>query len=168
MSSLVRLIERIVGGAGIFAAMLLVPLVFATCYEVFSRYVMGEPTAWSYEIGYVLTGSHFLLALAYTLRAGEHIRIDIFSGKFSRRTHAVIDAAAYCVVVPLLIWVAVALLEYMVTGYLRNERSGQSALNMPVWLFRTVYFLSLALFAMQACAELLKSVARIRGEATGG
>lgn len=168
MSSLVRLIERIVGGAGIFAAMLLVPLVFATCYEVFSRYVMGEPTAWSYEIGYVLTGSHFLLALAYTLRAGEHIRIDIFSGKFSRRTRAVIDAVAYCVVVPLLIWVAVALLEYMVTGYLRNERSGQSALNMPVWLFRTVYFLSLALFAMQACAELLKSVARIRGEATGG
>ena len=41
---------------------------------------------WAYEIGYMLTGSHFLLAMAFTLREGQHIRIDIFSEKFSQRT----------------------------------------------------------------------------------
>ncbi len=36
----------------------------------------------------MLTGSHFLLGMAYTLAVGEHIRIDIFSGRFASRTRA--------------------------------------------------------------------------------
>ena len=32
---------------------------------------MDRPTVWAYEVGYLLTGSHFLLGLAYTLREGS-------------------------------------------------------------------------------------------------
>ena len=35
----------------------------------------------------MVTGSHFLLGMAYTLREREHMRIDFFSGK-SRRASA--------------------------------------------------------------------------------
>ena len=161
MHYLIRQIEKIVTVVGIGAAMLLVPLVLATCYEVFSRYVMGEPTAWAYEIGYILTGSHFLLGLAYTLKQDLHIRIDVFTGSMSPRTRAVIDTAAYAVMLPLLTWLAWMLGEYLVAGYVRGERSGQSSLNPPVWPFRLVFTVSFALFALQVLAELLKSIARI-------
>ena len=161
MHYLIRQIEKVVTVVGIGAAMLLVPLVLATCYEVFSRYVMGEPTAWAYEIGYILTGSHFLLGLAYTLKQDLHIRIDVFTGSMSPRTRAVIDTAAYAVMLPLLTWLAWMLGEYLVAGYVRGERSGQSALNPPVWPFRLVFTVSFALFALQVLAELLKSIARI-------
>ena len=50
------------------ASFAIVPLVLATCYEVLARYLFGAPTIWAYEIGYTLTGSHFLLGMAYTLR----------------------------------------------------------------------------------------------------
>jgi TRAP-type mannitol/chloroaromatic compound transport system permease small subunit len=161
MKSIIGGIERLVGAMGIVAALLLVPLVLATCWEVFSRYVMDAPTVWAYEVGYLLTGSHFLLGLAYTLREGLHIRIDIFTGTMSPRTRALIDAVTYAVVLPLLAWLAWALLQYLLAGWARGERSGQSALNLPVWPFRVVFFISFALFALQTAAELLKSLDRV-------
>ncbi len=167
MESVIRAIERVVGVVGVFAALLLVPLVLATCYEVFSRYLMGAPTIWAYEVGYILTGAHFLLGLAYTLRAGEHIRIDIFSGHFSARTRALIDTAAYLVVLPLLVWLAVTLGQYLWQGWVRGERSGQSAMNLPVWPFRVVFIVSFALLALQVLVELLRSLQRLRGGAPG-
>ena len=77
---MLRAIERASEWAGVFGACLIVPLVLATCYEVFARYLFGAPTIWAYEVGYTLTGAHFLLGMAFTLKYGEHIRIDIFSG----------------------------------------------------------------------------------------
>lgn len=167
MRPLIRGIERLVGTVGIAAAMLLVPLVLATCWEVYSRYVLGAPTVWAYEVGYLLTGSHFLLGLAYTLREGLHIRIDVFTGAMSPRTRAAIDAIAYAVVLPLLAWIAWALLQYLLAGYARGERSGQSALNMPVWPFRVVFVVSFVLFSLQTLAELLKSIDRFLLPAPG-
>lgn len=158
MYALTKSIERITGGVGIAAAMAMVPLVLATCYEVFARYVMEAPTIWAYEVGYMLTGSHFLLGMAYTLREGAHIRIDVFSGKFSERTRAVIDLVGYTVMLPLLVWLSYQMYHYLVEGYTSGETSGQSALNLPVWPFRVVFLVSFVLFALQVFAEVLKSV----------
>lgn len=162
MDAFVRTVERITGSVGIMASFAIVPLVLATCYEVYSRYVLDAPTVWAYEVGYILTGSHFLLGLAYTLAAGAHIRIDIFSEKFSPRTRATIDLLAYAIILPLLVWLSYALFEYLATGYLRNERSGQSALNPPVWPFRVVFFVAFALLALQVAAEMVKSMRNLR------
>jgi TRAP-type mannitol/chloroaromatic compound transport system permease small subunit len=165
MDSLIRNIERMTGSVGILASFALVPLVLATCYEVFARYVFGAPTIWAYEIGYVLTGAHFLLAMAFTLKSDEHIRIDVFSGKFSRRTRAVIDLAAYAVLLPLMVWLSYALFQHLATGYLRSERSGQSAMNLPVWPFRVIFFVAFTLLTLQILAEVIKAVRRFRSRA---
>lgn len=162
MSALIRSIEKLVGGIGIFAALLLVPLVLATCWEVWARYALGAPTVWAFEVGYILTGAHFLLGLAYTLRAGEHIRIDLFSASMPVRLRAAIDAAAYAVMLALLVWLSWALFEYLVAGYSRGERSGQSALNMVVWPFRVVFLVSFSVLALQVLAELLKAISNLR------
>lgn len=169
MDALVRAIERLSTAVGIFGAILIVPLVLATCWEVLARYAFGAPTIWAYEIGYMLTGSHFLLGMAYTLRLGEHIRIDIFSGRFSTRTRALLDLAGYAVVLPLLVWLTLYLFHYFWSGYASNEKSGASAFNMPVWPFRIVFFVAFLVLAMQVLAEVLKAVRALRGDGrTGG
>ena len=164
MNFLIRAIERLTGSVGVLASMALVPLVLATCYEVFARYVMGAPTVWAYEIGYFLTGSHFLLGMAFTLKSDEHIRIDIFSGRFTRRTRAVIDLVGYAVTLPLMTWLSYALFQHLAQGYLRNERSGQSAMNMPVWPFRLVFLVAFTLLALQILCEVVKAVRRLKAE----
>ncbi len=161
MNVIVRSIERFTGSFGVIASLILVPLVLATCYEVFARYAMGAPTIWAYEIGYLLTGSHFLLGIAYTLREGAHIRIDVFSGKFSTRTRAIVDLVGYSVTAPLTIWLSYELARYLIDGYESNETSGQSALNLPVWPFRVVFLIAFVLFALQLCAEAIKAIRRL-------
>lgn len=158
MKSLIDQAERLVVAIGTFAALLLVPLVLATAWEVVARYVFGAPTIWAYEIGYTLTGAHFLLALAYTLRQGEHIRIDVLSGYITPGLRRVVDAIAYLLVLPIVIWIAWTMWRYMADGYLRGETSGQSALNMAVWPFRAVFFLAFATLALQVLCELGKTL----------
>jgi TRAP-type mannitol/chloroaromatic compound transport system permease small subunit len=162
VDTIIRNIERLTTSIGIMASFAIVPLVLATCYEVLARYAFGAPTIWAYEIGYTLTGSHFLLGMAFTLAVGAHIRIDIFSGKFSPRTRALIDLCAYAVMLPLLIWLSYALFQHLATGYLRSERSGQSAMNLPVWPFRIVFLVAFTLLALQVLAEVVKTVRALR------
>lgn len=164
MLALIKNIERATGSVGIFASFAIVPLVLATCYEVISRYVLDSPTIWAYEVGYILTGSHFLLGMAYTLKKGEHIRIDVFSAAFSQRTRAIIDLVGYAVTLPLMLWLTYALFGHLATGYLRNEHSGQSAMNLPVWPFRIIFLVAFSLFALQILAEVLKTLRRLDGK----
>jgi TRAP-type mannitol/chloroaromatic compound transport system permease small subunit len=164
MKVLIRVIERLTGSVGIFAALLIVPLILATSYEVLSRYFFGAPTIWAYEVGYMLTGSHFLLAMAFALREGQHIRIDIFSGRFSERTRAIIDLACFAVLLPLTMWLTVALVRHLRTGYENAERSGQSALNLPVWPFRVVFVVAFVLLALQVFAEMAKLTRHLRSK----
>lgn len=163
MNALIRGIERVTGSIGIMASFAIVPLVLATCYEVFARYVMQAPTVWAYEIGYILTGSHFLLGMAFTLKVGAHIRIDVFSGKFTERTRSVIDLVGYTVTLPLMLWLTYALFQHLATGYVRNEHSGQSAMNLPVWPFRIVFLAAFSLLALQILAEVVKTTRKLSG-----
>lgn len=162
MRSPVQAIERLSEYVGIVGACLIVPLILATAYEVFARYLFGAPTTWAYEIGYTITGSHFLLGMAFTLKAGDHIRIDIFSGRFSGRTRAIIDLVGYAVLLPLTVWLSIYLYQYFHTGWAQNEKSGQSALNMPVWPFRVVFFAAFLLLSLQILAEVIKAARALR------
>jgi len=157
VKSLIDLAERWVLAVGILAALLLVPLVLATTWEVVARYAFGAPTIWAYEVGYTLTGSHFMLALAYTLREGEHIRIDVLSGNLPPWVRRSIDLLVYALVLPILLWITWTLWGYASSGYLRGETSGQSALNLPVWPFRAVFCLAFATFALQVACEFAKT-----------
>ncbi|BEI33030.1 TRAP transporter small permease subunit [Polynucleobacter sp. HIN5] len=162
MNSLVKNIERVTGNVGILASFALVPLVLATTYEVFARYIFEAPTVWAYEVGYVLTGTHFLLGMAYTLQKGQFIRIDIFSQSMTAKTRALIDLFAYSVVLPLMLWLTYGLAAHLISGFLRNERSGQSAMNMPVWPFRLIFLIAFALLALQVLAEIIKSLKKYK------
>ena len=95
--------------------------------------------------------------MAYTLRQGEHIRIDVLSGYLSPRARRLIDLVVYALVLPILLWISFTLWNYMSAGLERGETSGQSALNLPVWPFRAVFVLAFATLALQVLCELIKS-----------
>ena len=51
-------------------------LTFTTSYEVFSRYFFGAPTDWAFDASYILYGTLFMMAGAYTLARNSHVRGD--------------------------------------------------------------------------------------------
>jgi TRAP-type mannitol/chloroaromatic compound transport system permease small subunit len=167
VSGLVRLIERVTGSFGFVTAWLVFPLILATCYEVFSRYVLNAPTIWSFELGYMVMGTHALVGAAYTLRERGHIRIDVAYSHFSPKLQAVIDTFGYVVLfLPVVWWVAFGLWDYLVEAYVSGETSGQSAWNPIIWPFRLAFFMGFALLAIQGVAELIKCVRFLTGQDT--
>jgi len=134
-----------------------VPLIAASCYEVFSRYVLNEPTFWAFELGYMVMGAHFLIGFAYTLREREHVRVDLFYARFSRKARALIDSATFLVLLlPLAAWLAVAFGDKVAKAYESHERTGMSAFNPVIWPFRLVMCAAFVLLALQAIAELIR------------
>ena len=162
MNPFVNRIERITTNIGIIAALTLVPLILTTTYEVLARYIFDAPTIWAYEVGYMLTGTHFLLGMAYTLQQGQFIRIDIFSQDMSVKTRAFIDLCAYSVILPLMMWLTYGLTAYLISGFIKNERTGQSAMNMAVWPFRVVFLIAFTILALQVYAEFMKSLEKYK------
>jgi TRAP-type mannitol/chloroaromatic compound transport system permease small subunit len=159
MDRIASWIDRLNNVTGVIAAWLIVPLILATCYEVAARYLFNAPTIWAYELGYLLTGSGWLLGMAYTLSRGAHIRIDVFSHRFSPRTVAIIDLIAYVVLVlPFVVWLTSVLDDRAMAALRSGERTGQSAWNPPIWPFRGVFFLSFALLSLQIVAEMLRHI----------
>jgi TRAP-type mannitol/chloroaromatic compound transport system permease small subunit len=73
-----RVIDRFTTWTGYLFALLLVPLVLSNTIEVFSRYVLGSPTAWALDTTVISNGSLFMLGAAYALLKGAHVRTDMF------------------------------------------------------------------------------------------
>lgn len=161
-------IERITGRAGLAAAWLVMLLALATCYEVFSRYLLNAPTLWAYEVGYMATGSNFILGMAYTLRERGHIRIDVLYSRFSARTQAVVDVVGLVFfLLPTAFWLSLKLWTYAYESYLIGETTGESAWNPVVWPFRAVFFVGFALLCAQGVVELRKAWPVIFGRRAG-
>ena len=166
MLSLVRMIERMTGGVGLIAALVVAPLVLATVYEVFSRYLFNAPTIWAYELAYMAMGTNFLLGAAFTLRERGHIRIDVAYSRFSPRLKALIDSLGYLLFfLPVAWWLSWGLWNYAYGALLSGETSGESAWNPVIWPFRLVFFLGFLMLALQGTAELIKALLVLSGRA---
>ncbi len=163
---IVWLLERVSLGSGVIAALLILPLVVATCVEVVSRYVFGAPTTWSYEIGYMGMGAHFLLGAAYTLKMRGHIRIDLLYAFYPERVKAGFDFLGYAILtLPLCVWLVFGFWEYTVEAYRWGGTTGASAWNPLVWPYRTIMMTGFLLLAIQLVAELLRCLAVLFGQA---
>ncbi len=165
MELLLRWIDRITGGAGAIAGWLIVPIIFATAYEVFSRYVLHAPTIWAFEVGYMAMGANFLIGIAYTLREKAHIRIDaVYGHLFSRKTQAIVTLLGYVLLLlPAAFLLTDALWTYAYNAVKTMESSGQSAWNPVIWPFRVVFFSGFALLLLQGIAETIRAIRFLAG-----
>ncbi len=155
---LVRLIGQLSLWSGRAGAVLVLPLVLAMVYEVVSRYAFNAPTAWAFEVSYMMMGSIFLMGLSYALRENAHVNVDFLHQKAPPRLIALIDLVGYAILAAMLFWLASTLVANAQGVWRTGEGSGLSAWNPPIWPYRVVYALGFALFALQAAAKALENL----------
>ncbi len=85
------LLDRISLFSGEFVAFWSIIAVFVYYYEVVVRYVFNSPTNWAHESMFLMFGMQYLVAGAYAMLTGSHVRVDIFYAKFSVRGKAAVD-----------------------------------------------------------------------------
>jgi len=115
------------------------------------------------EVQWYLFASAFLLAAGYTLLNGEHVKIDVISSRFSKRTQIWIDVFGF---VFFFVPVCVAILYYGIPFFLQGFRSGEMSSNAgglirwPVYLMIPIGF---SLLLAQGLSELIKRLAFLKG-----
>lgn len=153
----IRMLERISKFTGMIASLLTIPLIAALVYEVFSRYVLGSPTFWAYEISYMLMGSIFTLAMAYALKLRQHVSVDLIYAKLPQRGKAVVDVIGYCLFGLAVWWMTFELFESVTYAYRSGEVTGKSAWSPVVWPVYTAWFVGFLVLSLQVLVEIVKS-----------
>ena len=95
MQKLLLFVDKASTLAGQIFGWAILALTLLISWEVFSRYVLNVPHPWVLDAQIMLYGLLFMMAGAYTLAKGGHVRGDVLYGFFAPRTQASIDLVLY-------------------------------------------------------------------------
>jgi TRAP-type mannitol/chloroaromatic compound transport system permease small subunit len=113
-------------------------LTLGTTYEVFVRYVLRNPTAWAFDMSYIMYGAMFMMAGAYALSQKAHVRGDFLYRLWPPRVQAAIELVLY------IAFFFPAMLAMLYAGYIYareswnyhpfgfNGPAGEVSINSPV------------------------------------
>lgn len=162
MATLADLIDRFttaIGRAVAWLALVIVVLQFAL---VVARYVFGFGSIWLTETVVYANAALFLLAAAWTLRAGGHVRVDVFYAQASARRRALIDlAGSLLLLLPfalVLLWLSA---PYAARSWAVLERSQESSGLPLVFLLKTLIPVFALMMALQGVAQAIRALSAL-------
>jgi TRAP-type mannitol/chloroaromatic compound transport system permease small subunit len=159
-----RVIDSINERVGKVAAWAIVVAVLVSAINAIIRRIFGvSSNAWL-ELQWYLFGAVFMLCAAWTLKANEHIRIDIVSSRLSKRGRDSIDVFGHL----FFLFPFVALMLYLSIPYfIGSFRSGEVSSNaggLLIWPAKGLILLGFISLAFQWLSELIKRVAIMNGQ----
>jgi TRAP-type mannitol/chloroaromatic compound transport system permease small subunit len=115
------------------------------------------------EIQWYLFAAVFLLASGYTLLRQEHVKIDVVSGRFSKRTQIWIDIIGICVfLLPFTFMITKLALPLVINAFVTGEVSSNAG-GLIRWPVFALLPLGMTVLAIQAISELIKRIAFLQG-----
>lgn len=137
----------------------IVILTMGTCYEVFVRYLLNNPTSWAFDMSYTLYGAMFFMAGAYTLSRGGHVRADMFSRLWRPRTQAAVELVLYFLFFfPGILALVLSGWGYGFESMRIREVSVNSPAGVPIWPLKILIPFGAGLLLLQGVAEVLRCV----------
>ena len=163
MTRILYFIDSLSAWTGKAFAWCIVILTFSTVYEVFVRYVLNAPTTWAFDMSVQMYGALFMMAGAYTLSQGAHVRGDVLYRLLSNKTQAKIDLVLYIL---FLGPGADALIYYgyhfAADSWFYKEVSWSSPARIQIYFFKTLIPISGTLLFLQGVAESVRCIICIR------
>ena len=134
-------------------------LTLGICYEVFVRYVLRDPTAWAFDFSYIMYGSLFMMAGAYTLSRNGHVRGDVIYRLLPERVQAGIELVLYIVFFfPAILALIYAGYDFARESWSYMEVSSSSPANIAVYPIKTLIPFAAFFLALQGAAEIVRCV----------
>ena len=163
MTRILYFIDSLSAWSGKAFAWCIVILTFSTVYEVFVRYVLNSPTTWAFDMSVQMYGALFMMAGAYTLSQGAHVRGDVLYRLLSNKTQAKIDLVLY------ILFLGPGAMALMYYGYhfaadswFYKEVSWSSPARIQIYFFKSLIPISGTLIFLQGIAEVTRCVICIK------
>lgn len=132
-------------------------MIFGVGYEVFVRYVLRDPTAWAFDISYMMYGTLFMMGGAYALARDSHVRGDVFFRTWSPKTQARLELFLYIIFFfPGIIALVLAGWKFSERSFRWGEVSSMSPANIPIWQFKLIIPAAGALLFVQGTAQVCR------------
>ena len=135
----------------------LLALCLLMVYEVIMRYVFTNPSHWAFESSLFIYGGIGIFGGAYVLLHGQHVRLDVFYGRLSPRTKAILDL----VTVPIFFLVlAVILWQGGVKAYdsVLIREVTDSMWGPPIYPIKIVIVVGTFLLLLQGIAKFIRDL----------
>ena len=168
MQELVGIAERIdramaaIGRAAAWLALAVVLLQFGV---VLLRYVFGAGSLWLQESVVYAHAGLFMLAAAWTLAAGGHVRVDILYARATPRQQALIDLVGTLVFLfPFMTALLVLSLPYVARSWAIFERSREASGLPFVFVLKTLIPVFAGLMLLQGAAIVIRAGLMLAGE----
>jgi TRAP-type mannitol/chloroaromatic compound transport system permease small subunit len=159
IAAVVDRLNTAIGRAASWCALAIVLIGFAV---VLLRYVLGVGSIWLQESILYAHAALFLLAAAWTLKEGGHVRVDVFYAGASPRARAWIDlAGALFLLLPFCFAIVLFALPYVVRSWAILERSRESSGLPLVFALKTLIPVFALTLALQGISQAIKSVATL-------
>ena len=134
-------------------------LTLGISYEVFVRYALNDPTAWAFDFSYIMYGSLFMMAGAYTLSRDAHVRGDVIYRLLPPRAQASVEFVLYFVFFfPGVLALMYAGFEFAGDSWRYLEVSSSSPANIPVYPLKTIIPIAGTILFLQGIVEVIRCV----------
>ncbi len=161
--TLSRWIDRFSEFVGRWVAWLVLVAVLISAANAVTRKVFDWSSNALLEIQWYLFAAVFMLAAGYTLLRQEHVKIDVVSGRFSKRTQIWIDIVGICVfLLPFIVYVIMLSMPLVTGAYVSGEVSSNAG-GLIRWPVFALLPAGLALLGIQGVSELIKRIAYLQG-----
>lgn len=128
------------------------------------RYVLGLGSIWLQETIIYAHAILFMLAAAWTLQRGGHVRVDIFYANAPSRQKALIDlCGAIVLLLPFAIALLVLSLPYVARSWAVLEHSPETSGLPLVFVLKTLIPAFALLLALQGVSQLIRAALVVFG-----
>ena len=172
MEKILIFIDRLSQWVGKSFSWCILVLCLATTYEVFMRYVLNAPTSWAFDISYIMYGTLFTMAGAYTLSRNAHVRGDFVYRLWPPRIQAGVDFMLYFLFFfPGIIALIYAGADYAYEAWVlrpngptgpMGEISINSPIGVPIFPLKAVLPVAAFFLLLQGIAETIRCVQCMR------
>lgn len=159
-------IDRLNESIGRAVAWLAVIMALLMVAVVMLRYVFDTGTLLLQESILYLHGTAFMLAIAWTLKRGGHVRVDVLYGRMSAKQRHVVDLAGHLLMLlPVCVFVFWTSLPYVQASWRILEGSADVGGIHGVFLLKTLIPVMAVLLFLQGLSEISRAVAGLRDNA---
>ncbi|MEX2327397.1 MAG: TRAP transporter small permease subunit, partial [Pseudomonadales bacterium] len=162
LSKTITVLDAIATCTGKLIAPLTLVMVLLTSIVVTARYLFETGAVVLTESVMYLHGIVFMLGIAYTLKDGGHVRVDILYQRFSDKGRAIIDlAGAVFFLFPVCIFILWSSFDYVAMSWRMQEGSAEPGGLPGVFVFKTLVPAMALLLMLQGIAEALRAVKQL-------
>lgn len=163
MQAYIRFADNLSAWFGKVFAWCVLVMTFGVGYEVFVRYVLNSPTPWAFDLSYMMYGTMFMMAGAYTLSRDGHVRGDFVYRLWQPRTQAKIELVLYFLFFfPGVIALIISGWRYASRSWRYLEVSSMSPAGIPIFQFKTVIIAAGLLLLVQGVAQVFRCIITMR------